>query len=307
MDAASNQWRPRHCPPMTGIIQGGQLLDDDEDGEQQGQHDAVGKGSRENHAFLVLEIGHRDAGGDVLRRHHLAHHAAGGIGRGEQHGIEVELARRHHLKIAEQGVARGVAAREHDRDPAEEGRQQHKEFAGRGDGISERIGDAGIIHQIGEADDQHDGQHRHADLPDRRPDAVEEVGRRQAAMAAKISGGEEDGRAGAERLEGPDGGIGLGVIKRDGDGVVQAGPVDLLLVDRRPAEMRPDDDDGGDDQPGQPALPGRNRRSRRSRLRLRRSRPAGWRIPGRASGCQTCRNSSVQSSEPSEASTSVRA
>ena len=93
-----------------------------------GQHDAVNEGAGEDLALLAFQFGHRDAGRDVLRRDHLAHDAAGGIGGGEQHGIEIELPGRDHLQIAEQGVAGRVAARQEHRDPAEEWRQQDEQL-----------------------------------------------------------------------------------------------------------------------------------------------------------------------------------
>src|ERR1700692_154678 len=52
------------------------LLDGDESAEQDCQHDAVNEGSRENLTLLTGHVRHRNSGCDVLRRDHLAHHAA---------------------------------------------------------------------------------------------------------------------------------------------------------------------------------------------------------------------------------------
>jgi hypothetical protein len=86
------------------------LLHQDDHNQHQGQHDAVHEGAGENHSFLSFQLGHRGASRNVLRRDHLPHDTSGGVGRREQHGIQVELPRRDHLQIAEQRVAGGVTA-----------------------------------------------------------------------------------------------------------------------------------------------------------------------------------------------------
>ena len=49
----------------------------DQHAEDDGQHDAVNESSRENGALLAFHFGHGNAGCDILRRDHLAHHSAG--------------------------------------------------------------------------------------------------------------------------------------------------------------------------------------------------------------------------------------
>jgi hypothetical protein len=51
------------------------LLEHDQDAQHQSEDDRVPEGSRQHLAFAAFEIGHRHAGGDVLWRDHLAHHA----------------------------------------------------------------------------------------------------------------------------------------------------------------------------------------------------------------------------------------
>jgi hypothetical protein len=87
------------------------LLDDHENPQQQGQHHAVDEGAGENLAFLAGHAHGGDAGGDVLRGDHFAHHAAGGTGGSDQDRAEIELAGCHHLQIAEQGIAESTAKR----------------------------------------------------------------------------------------------------------------------------------------------------------------------------------------------------
>jgi hypothetical protein len=52
-----------------------------------------------------IEVRHRNASRDVLGRPDLTQDAAPRVRRGEQDGIEVQLARRDHLEVAEQGGA----------------------------------------------------------------------------------------------------------------------------------------------------------------------------------------------------------
>ena len=67
------------------------LLEQDKEAKRQGQHNAVLEGAGEHLALPPFQIGHRGAGRDVLRGDHLSHHAARGVGRREEHGIEAEL------------------------------------------------------------------------------------------------------------------------------------------------------------------------------------------------------------------------
>ena len=52
------------------------LLQRDQHAKDQRQDDAVPEGAREHDAFVPAQVRDRDAGRDVLRRDHLAHHAA---------------------------------------------------------------------------------------------------------------------------------------------------------------------------------------------------------------------------------------
>src|SRR6202044_187399 len=54
----------------------------------------------------------------------------------------------------------------------------------------------------------------------------------------------------------PHRGVGLVVVERDRDHLVEAGPGDRPRPDRRDIERRPKDDDDGYDDPRKPALPG---------------------------------------------------
>ena len=113
---------------------------------------------------------------------------------------------------------------------------------------------------------------------------------------------DEDSGSGAERLEAPDRRIGLVVIERDRDRVVQARPGDAQLGDRRDAELGPNDDDHGHDDPGQPAAP----IAAAFAMRLSAGHIANgeFRVRRRA---PRCINSKVAMSEPMEESTSVSA
>ena len=108
-----------------------------------------------------------------LWRDHLSHHTAGRVGCRKQHRIEIELPRRDHLEIAEQRVAGRIAAGEEDRDPSEERGQKDEQPADGGGAEGERVSHAGIVHQVGQADDDADSQDREPGLPDRVPDAGE--------------------------------------------------------------------------------------------------------------------------------------
>jgi hypothetical protein len=52
------------------------LLDRHQHPERERQHHAVPERAGEDDALLPAEFRHRDAGGDILRRDHLAHHSA---------------------------------------------------------------------------------------------------------------------------------------------------------------------------------------------------------------------------------------
>ena len=120
---------------------------------------------------------------------------------------------------------------------------------------------------------------------------------------AVMIGRQKNGRAGSQWLEGPDRVIGLAVVERDRNRTVQPGPGDILLPDREQLERGPEDHDA---------------QIRRATA----ASPARWAIDdwsaasltavafliansGSGAGRQTCRNSSVAISEPSEDSTSV--
>ena len=71
----------------------------------EGEDDAVLEGARQHLALAARKSRNGRAGGEVLRRDHLAEHAAGGVRRGHEHGIEIELARRDDLKVSKQRIA----------------------------------------------------------------------------------------------------------------------------------------------------------------------------------------------------------
>src|SRR5215472_7715799 len=60
------------------------LLDHHEHTEGESQENAVLEGACKHHALVSPQVGDRHAGGDVLWRDHLAHHAARGICRSKQ-------------------------------------------------------------------------------------------------------------------------------------------------------------------------------------------------------------------------------
>src|SRR6516165_8528608 len=107
-----------------------ELLGSHQQTEQDSQDNAVNEGPREHGAFVTLEVRHRAARGDVLRRDDLTHHTARRIRRSEEDGIEVELARGDDLKIAEERVAGCVAAGQQHRNPPQERRQQDEQMSG---------------------------------------------------------------------------------------------------------------------------------------------------------------------------------
>ncbi len=109
------------------------LLQKHQPAKDQSQDDAVLEGAGQDLALAALQVGDGGAGGDVLRRDHLAHHPARRVGGGDQHRVEAELVGGDHLQVAEQSIARGVAARQEDGQPAQEGREQREQDAGRRD------------------------------------------------------------------------------------------------------------------------------------------------------------------------------
>ena len=68
------------------------------------------------------------------------------------------------------------------------------------------------------------------------PDASEERAGRKPDDGGGDDRRQQDRGPGSQRLERPDGGIGLGAIEGDRDRIVQARPRDFRLADRRPPE-----------------------------------------------------------------------
>ncbi len=135
-------WHLDHCAPAycRDHPRDEILLRGDKQAEQQSQDDAVQECPGEDLALMALQLGDGDARRDVLRRDHLAHDAARRVRGGEQDRVQAELAGGDDLEIAEQRIARCVAAREHDGDPAKEGREQDEQLSRRGDALAERVG-----------------------------------------------------------------------------------------------------------------------------------------------------------------------
>ena len=102
---------------------------------------------------------------DRLRVDHLAHHAAGAVGRAHQVRAEAELLGRDPLHAAEQHVRRGVGAGQRDAEPAHQGAEERIEDAGVGERQAERGVEARVARQRAEPEHEHDGEQRVAHLP----------------------------------------------------------------------------------------------------------------------------------------------
>ena len=74
----------------------------------------------EQFALLPPFSGGRRGDDDRLSVDHLAHHSAGGIGRGHEDGIETQFLRGDLLQVAEEDVARRVRAGQGHTEPAEQ-------------------------------------------------------------------------------------------------------------------------------------------------------------------------------------------
>ena len=93
------------------------------------QHDFYADGCRHDDAMpqsKTKELGlvgdrHRSSrrrDRDVLHADHLAHDAAGGVGRRHERGLKAQPAGGHHLQVAEERVGRRIRAGEEDAQPA---------------------------------------------------------------------------------------------------------------------------------------------------------------------------------------------
>ena len=177
-------------------------------------------------------------GRNVLRRDHLAHHAARRVRRRHQHRVQIQLIGRHHLQVAEQRVARRVAARQEHRDPAEERRHQREERADRGDAQAERVGAC--------PSSSSDRRARRWSPPSgwrcASAPTCRRSPRRTRAPASRTherrdDRGDQDGGAGGERLEVPDRAV-RRVVQRDEHGLVEAGPRHLDVADQEDLRAR---------------------------------------------------------------------
>src|SRR5580692_11787778 len=97
------------------------LLNDHDHDQHQGQNDAVNERPCQNRSLFALQVRDAYSGGDVLRRDHLAEDAARRIGGGEEQWIQLQLPSGDDLQIAEQRIARGIAAGQEHRNPSQEG------------------------------------------------------------------------------------------------------------------------------------------------------------------------------------------
>jgi len=84
-------------------------IEDSQQAVGRGQQDAVTQGEAKQLCFVGSlhpcgGHGYRDA----LQADHLSHDAAGGVGGGHQHRIQMQAIRRNHLQVSEQGVGRVV-------------------------------------------------------------------------------------------------------------------------------------------------------------------------------------------------------
>ena len=110
--------------------------------------------------------------------------------------------------------------------------------------LAQRIGKAGVVHQVGKANDQHHRDNRQPGLTDGSPtqlrNAAGENLTRNAVMiaATRIA-------VPMPAAESPDRAIGLVVVQRDRNRMVQARPGDVLLPDRGHLERGPQDHDDG--------------------------------------------------------------
>src|SRR5579859_1122387 len=85
-------------------------LGEGEKADRGGKNDAVPERGAQHFALFADQAHGGDADRDILRRDHFAGDAAGGIRGGEQNWIEMKLMSSGDLQIAEEQIARGVAA-----------------------------------------------------------------------------------------------------------------------------------------------------------------------------------------------------
>ncbi len=105
---------------------------------QRGQREAVEEHVAQDVAFVAVPLRGRRRDDDALRVDHLAHDAAGAVGRGHQHRREAELLGRDLLQAAEQHVRRRVGAGQRDAEPAEHRAEERIEPARVREGEAQR-------------------------------------------------------------------------------------------------------------------------------------------------------------------------
>ncbi len=169
----------------------------DEEAETPQDHPA------EDVALLAVEADRGGGDGEVLRRDHLAQHAAGTVRRGHQHLGEAGLVRGRHLQRTEQRVGRRVGTGDRHPEPAQDRRQQRE---GPARGRHERAqGDrlAGQVHHEGQREDGHDGDDRPPQLVQRHPVGLDRPRHRQAQRDHREHTGEQHlGARGGQQVQG---------------------------------------------------------------------------------------------------------
>jgi len=166
------------------------------------------------------------------------------------------------LQVAEQGVGGRVGAGQENAEPAKDGREEGEHLPGLGEGQAERGTHAGIVHDVGQAENGGDGQDGVAQLVTSAEQAGQSLA--QAVFGHDKGGqeaGKEDGRAGrGDDVEVEGGAIdGLGgadqLVVNDGGGLghqaVQHRPGELEAVNGRDhgleSHQAPDEDHRGQD------------------------------------------------------------
>ena len=202
-----------------------------EHAEHEGHGDAVPDGKAEQVAFLPDHVGRGRGDGQGLRRNHLRGDAAGSVGGYGKFGRHAHRRGGILLHAAEQGARGGVRTGQEHAEPTEQRREEREQAARVREGQAKRGAHAGIVHQIGEAEDHGDGHDREGQLAQR----AHEAGDGLAETVVRHHGhGDEAGKhdggaAGGQPVKREHRAVNA-VLRHDGRGLhhfaVQAGPAE---------------------------------------------------------------------------------
>src|SRR5271157_1475036 len=103
---------------------------------QTSQRNAVEEDVTQNVTFVSIPLGSGTGDDNALRVNHLAHDAAGTVGRGHENGRNAHLLGRNLLQAAEEHVGGSVGAGQSDSHPSQQGSEERIEVTGAGESQS---------------------------------------------------------------------------------------------------------------------------------------------------------------------------